>query len=209
MKTKRKMPARKTGGQESFKAKESFEQSLKKTSKQAPKKAPKKTSPKAAKEIVQFAPNFTAYVLPPATICLYSEHRKFFLHGELYVAIAEAIGKNGKETQGLIDELSRKYPVDQIQEGLKRLYERRYVTHRLARHHRPRRRLLGEPRPAARRRRAEPRRTAACSVEAIDVKGAKELTVRADQCSASASSPARPISPSRWSTTISSVGSPS
>jgi len=79
------------------------------------------TSPRAAKEIVQFAPNFTAYVLPPATICLYSEHRKFFLHGELYVAIAEAIGKNGKETQGLIAELSRKYPVDQIQEGLKRL----------------------------------------------------------------------------------------
>src|SRR5215813_4768613 len=54
---------------------------------------------KRAKEIVQFAPNFTAYVLPPATVCLYSEHRKFFLHGELYVAIAEAIGKNGKDTQ--------------------------------------------------------------------------------------------------------------
>ena len=95
---------------------------LKKTSKKASKKASKtdvdegaekgaeEDAPRAAKEIVQFAPNFTAYVLPPATICLYSEHRKFFLHGELYVAIAEAIGKNGKDTQDLIAELSRKYP---------------------------------------------------------------------------------------------------
>src|SRR5262245_19339795 len=82
----------------------------------------------AAKEIIQFAPNFTAYVLPPATICLYSEHRKFFLHGELYCAIAAAIGKDGKDTQALIRELSRKFPADQIQEALKRLYERRYVT---------------------------------------------------------------------------------
>src|SRR5690349_17671743 len=92
--------------------------------------AKRKTRPpqKAAKEIVQFAPNFTAYVLPPATLCLYSEHRKFFLHGELYCAIAGAIGKKGKDTQALIVELSRKFPVDQIQEALKRLYDRRYVT---------------------------------------------------------------------------------
>jgi len=47
----------------------------------------KSRATKQTKEIVQFAPNFTAYVLPPTTVCLYSEHRKFFLHGELYVAI--------------------------------------------------------------------------------------------------------------------------
>src|SRR6201987_4925361 len=101
---------------------------VKKTLTKTLKKAEKKTLQKGAGEIVQSAPNFPAYLPPPATICLYSEHRKFFLHGELYVAIAEAIGKNGKGTQDLIAELSRKYPVDQIQEGLKRLYERRYVT---------------------------------------------------------------------------------
>jgi ribosomal protein S12 methylthiotransferase accessory factor len=185
-------------------AKKTSKQASKKTSKQAlkkaPKKAPKKTSPRAAKEIVQFAPNFTAYVLPPATICLYSEHRKFFLHGKLYVAIAEAIGKNGKETQGLIAELSRKYPVDQIQEGLKRLYERRYVTiaspvttGTVAGFWAS----LGLPPGAAENALAN------CSVrvDAIDVKGAKEL--------ASASSPARLISPSRWSMTTLSVASPS
>jgi oxazoline/thiazoline synthase len=81
-----------------------------------------------AKEVVQFAPSFTVHVLPPSSICLYAEHRKFFLHGELYVAIAEAIGRNGKDTQVLIRELSRKFPIDQIQEALKRLYDRQYIT---------------------------------------------------------------------------------
>jgi len=36
------------------------------------------------KGIPQFAPNFTVYVLPPDVVCLYSEDRKFLLHGELY-----------------------------------------------------------------------------------------------------------------------------
>ena len=45
----------------------------------------------AGKDVPQFAPNFTVYVLPPDVVCLYSEDRKFFLHGELYCAIAEAI----------------------------------------------------------------------------------------------------------------------
>ena len=50
----------------------------------------------AGKDIPQFAPNFTVYVLPPDVVCLYSEDRKFFLHGELYCALASAIGKGGK-----------------------------------------------------------------------------------------------------------------
>jgi oxazoline/thiazoline synthase len=150
-------------------------QAAKKMVKKTVKKTASKTAGKTAKEIVQFAPNFTVYVLPPATICLYSEHRKFFLHGELYVAIADAIGKNGKDTQVLIRELSPKFPIDQIQEALKRLYERRYVT------------IaspvttgavagfwagLGLPPETAENNLANCR----VRVEAIDVKGAKELT---------------------------------
>ena len=42
----------------------------------------------ASKDVPQFAPNFTVYVLPPDVVCLYSEDRKFFLHGELYCALA-------------------------------------------------------------------------------------------------------------------------
>ena len=130
---------------------------------------------KAAKEIVQFAPNYTAYVLPPATLCLYSEHRKFFLHGELYCAIADAIGKSGKDTQVIIRELSRKFPVDQIQEALKRLYDRRYVTiaspittGAVAGFWAS----LGLPPESAESSLANCR----VRIEAIDVKGAKELT---------------------------------
>jgi len=80
------------------------------------------------KDILQFAPNFTAYVLPPDVVCLYSEDRKFFLHGELYCALAAAIGERGKSASELVRELGRKYPSDKIEETLKRLIERRYVV---------------------------------------------------------------------------------
>jgi ribosomal protein S12 methylthiotransferase accessory factor len=138
-------------------------------------RARRQTVKKAAKEIVQFAPSFTAYVLPPATICLYSEHRKFFLHGELYVAVAEAIGKNGKDPRVLIGELARKFPVDQIQEALKRLYDRRYVTIASPVTTGPVAGFwasLGLPPEVAESSLAGCR----VRVEAIDVKGAKELT---------------------------------
>ena len=134
-------------------------------------RAPKQTG----KDILQFAPNFTAYVLPPATVCLYSEHRKFFLHGELYCAIAEAIGKNGKSAQLLMRDLSKKYPLDQIQEGLKRLFDRRYIaqaspstTGVVAGFWAS----LGLPPEVAEKNLADCR----VRVEAFDVKGAKELT---------------------------------
>ena len=45
-----------------------------------------------SKDVPQFAQNFSVYVLPPDVVCLYSEDRKFFLHGELYCALASAIG---------------------------------------------------------------------------------------------------------------------
>ena len=44
-----------------------------------------------SKAVPRFAPNFSVYVLPPDVVCLYSEDRKFFLHGELYCALASAI----------------------------------------------------------------------------------------------------------------------
>jgi ribosomal protein S12 methylthiotransferase accessory factor len=80
------------------------------------------------KETLQFAPNFTAYLLPPDVVSLYSEDRKFFLHGELYCALASAIGKNGKSAADLIRELSKNFPSDKIEEALERLIERRYIV---------------------------------------------------------------------------------
>src|SRR5579863_7393100 len=82
----------------------------------------------SAKDIAQFAPNFTVYVLPPDQVCLYSEDRKFFLHGELYCALATAIGKGGKSLQQLVIELGKRFPPEKVQEALKRLIERQYVV---------------------------------------------------------------------------------
>ena len=61
-------------------------------------------------------------------VCLYSENRKFFLHGELYCAVATAIGKNGKSAPEIFRELSKTFPADKIEEAIKRLLERRYVV---------------------------------------------------------------------------------
>jgi ribosomal protein S12 methylthiotransferase accessory factor len=82
----------------------------------------------AGKEVLQFAPNFTAYVMPPDVVCLYSEDRKFFLHGELYCALAAAIGQAGKNYPALVRALSPQFPTDKIEEAVKRLLERRYVV---------------------------------------------------------------------------------
>src|SRR5215218_303051 len=77
-------------------------------------------------EVPQFAPNFSIYTLPPDVVCLYSEHRKFFLHGELYCALAEKIAA-GASLRELVRELERDFPKAEIQEALRRLLERRYV----------------------------------------------------------------------------------
>ena len=79
------------------------------------------------KDVPQFAPNFTVYVLPPDVVCLYSEDRKFLLHGELYCALASAIGKGGKSFRELVRDLEKDFPSDKIHEALKRLVDRRYV----------------------------------------------------------------------------------
>ena len=83
---------------------------------------------RAGKDVPQFAPNFTVYVLPPDVVCLYSEDRKFFLHGELYCALASAIGKGGKSLPQLVRELGQRFPPDKVEEALKRLIERRYIV---------------------------------------------------------------------------------
>ncbi len=85
------------------------------------------STPYNGKDIPQFAPNFTVYVLPPDVVCLYSEDRKFLLHGELYCALAAAIAKGGRSFRELVRELEQDFPADQIDEALKRLIDRRYI----------------------------------------------------------------------------------
>ena len=80
------------------------------------------------KDVPQFTPNFTVYVLPPDVVCLYSEDRKFLLHGELYCALASAIGKGGRSFRELIRDLQQDFPSDKIHEALKRLVDRCYVV---------------------------------------------------------------------------------
>src|SRR6266849_10279804 len=87
-----------------------------------------RSTPRDSKDVPRFAPNFTVYVLPPDVVCLYSEDRKFFLHGELYCALASAIGKNGRSLRELVGQLELDFPSDKINEALKRLLERRYVV---------------------------------------------------------------------------------
>jgi ribosomal protein S12 methylthiotransferase accessory factor len=89
-----------------------------------------KTSSKrsVARDVPQFAPNFTVYVLPPDVVCLYSEDRKFFLHGELYCALASAIAKGGKSLPQLSAEMGKKFPPQKVEEALNRLIERRYIV---------------------------------------------------------------------------------
>jgi oxazoline/thiazoline synthase len=80
-----------------------------------------------SRDVPQFSPNFTVYVLPPDAVCLYSEDRKFFLHGQLYCALASAIGKGGRSCRELVRELEHDFPSDKIGEALTRLFDRGYV----------------------------------------------------------------------------------
>jgi len=75
----------------------------------------------------RFAPNFSVYVVSPESVCLYSEDRKFFLHGELYCALASAIGEGGKTYRQLFRELETKYPTDKIEEAFNRLLQRGFL----------------------------------------------------------------------------------
>ena len=81
-----------------------------------------------SKDVPRFAPNFTVYLLPPDTVCLYSEDRKFFLHGALYYALTSAIAEGGKSYRALAQALERQFPSGQVREALQRLVDRRYVV---------------------------------------------------------------------------------
>ncbi len=127
-----------------------------------------------SKDVPQFAPNFTVYVLPPDVVCLYSEDRKFFLHGELYCALASAIGEGKKSFGSIVRALERDFPSDKIHEAFKRLVDRRYVL--------PASRSsagmaaaywasLGLPPEIA----ARNLQKSTVRIQAIDVQGAKEL----------------------------------
>jgi oxazoline/thiazoline synthase len=83
---------------------------------------------RGSKAVPRFSPNFSVYLLPPDAVCLYSEDRKFFLHGELYCALAGAIGKGGRTFRDLFAQLERKFPADKIQEAFTRLLDRRYLV---------------------------------------------------------------------------------
>ena len=61
-------------------------------------------------EVLQFAPNFTVYALPSDSLCLYSEDRKFLLHGTLYCAIATLIAEDGKSARDLVSVLEQYFP---------------------------------------------------------------------------------------------------
>ena len=128
------------------------------------------------KDLLRFAPNFTAYVLPPDAVCLYSEDRKFFLHGELYCALATAIGQQGKARPEIIRLLSKRFPADKIEEAIKRLLDRRHVIARTPQAFDETVGAfwagLGLPLEVA----EQNLRNCPVQVEAIDVKGAKELT---------------------------------
>jgi oxazoline/thiazoline synthase len=87
----------------------------------------RRAAPFDPKAVPQFAPNFSVYVLPPDAVCLYSEDRKFFLHGELYCALASAIGA-GKSVGRIVGDLGKKFPPEKIHEALNRLVERRYIV---------------------------------------------------------------------------------
>jgi bacteriocin biosynthesis cyclodehydratase domain-containing protein len=128
-----------------------------------------------AGDVLQFAPNFTAYVLPPHSVCLYSETRKFFLHGELYCALATAIGKNGKSAGALLSELQTKFPTDKIEEAIRRLIDRRYVVSASKSSNGT---VAGYWASLGLSPEDAERNLKACRVrvEAVDVEGAKELT---------------------------------
>jgi oxazoline/thiazoline synthase len=127
-----------------------------------------------SKDVPQFAPNFTVYVLPPDVVCLYSEDRKFFLHGALYCALASALGA-GKSVAQLVRELGKDFPADKIREALKRLADRRFVVpapRSSANHADAYWASLGLLPDDAKRNLQKCR----VCIQSIDVKGAKELS---------------------------------
>ena len=81
-------------------------------------------------EVPQFAPNFTVYLVQSDVVCLYSEHRKFFLYGALYCALASEIVAGRILSKSLAGKLERNFPPEKIQEALKELFDQRFIVMR-------------------------------------------------------------------------------
>src|SRR5215467_2752158 len=92
-------------------------------------KADRRSSPAlhTSKDVPRFAPNFSVYLLPPDAVCLYSEDRKFFLHGGLYHALASAIGEGEKSFRELVSALRPQFSAEKIEKALTRLLDRGYL----------------------------------------------------------------------------------
>jgi ribosomal protein S12 methylthiotransferase accessory factor len=80
------------------------------------------------KDVPRFAANFSVYLLPPDVVCLYSEDRKFLLHGALYCAVASVIAKGHTTFREIARTLEKDFPRDKVEEALQRLVDRRYVV---------------------------------------------------------------------------------
>ena len=102
-----------------------------------------------SKDVPQFAPNFTVYVLPPDVVCLYSEDRKFFLHGELYCALASAIGEGGRSFRRARSRAGAGFSIRQNPRSPEAAGRPPLCPPGIALLRRRRGRLLGEPRPVA------------------------------------------------------------
>ena len=96
-------------------------------SKSAPRSGSSGSGALREKDVLEFAPNFSVYLLPQDVVCLYSEDRKFMLHGALYGALAAAIAKGGRTVGQIFGELEADFPAEKIEAGLQRLIARRYV----------------------------------------------------------------------------------
>jgi oxazoline/thiazoline synthase len=149
---------------------------MKANQKTAASKSKRKGMPsRATKDIAQFAPNFSVYLLPPDQVCFYSEDRKFFLHGELVYELTRTIGKGGKSLQQLVGELGKRFPPEKVEETLKRLIERQYIVEASPTSNTVQAGYwasLGLPPGMAEQNLGSCR----VRVEAIDVQGAKEFT---------------------------------
>ena len=85
-------------------------------------------APHSGETIPQISPNFTVFQLSPDTLCLYSEDRKFLLHGQVFCALAALIAEGGQSFEQLVHTLERGFPREHILEALQRLIARRYIV---------------------------------------------------------------------------------
>ena len=85
-------------------------------------------APHSGETIPQFSPNFTVFQLSPETLCLYSEDRKFLLHGQVFCALAALIAEGGQSFDKLVKALEQTFPREHVQEALQRLIVRRYIV---------------------------------------------------------------------------------